>query len=359
MFNRPDLGFAPGSQRQDSDAPIRQTDSDAAVARLSAAQKQYLNDPFVKYLVPRAQFQQPRPPLINIGTYVRTKGIDDLVEEWLSRAEKAGTQCQITGPHKEVIRSYIELDFPEITTKKAMSIKKSRELLQILGSADEVKLANGGAALHAPRYHLLAADLRGDPVDTLQEPLTTSSDISPLPILSPEYPTILLFECVLAYMTVEASSRLLRWFVDYFSANNGDEDAAKSKGPLGCIVYEMFGLNDSFGRVMLNNLRARNVSLPGAEPLTTIDSLISRFLDTGFHSARALTLKQIRRSYVESNELARISRLEFLDETEELDLVLAHYAISWGILIPGPADREIWSNWGLQEKDHSEEEHQF
>lgn len=95
MYNRPNLGFPPGSPRQDSDAQIRQTDSDAAVARLSAAQKHYLSDPFVKYLVPRAQFQPPRPPLINIGTYVRAKAIDDLVEEWLKLAEKSGKQCQI------------------------------------------------------------------------------------------------------------------------------------------------------------------------------------------------------------------------------------------------------------------------
>lgn len=55
----------------------------------------------------------------------------------------------------------------------------------------------------------------------------------------------------------------------------------------------------------------------------------------------------------------RISRLEFLDETEELDLVLAHYAISWGILIPSPADQDSWSDWRLREKDHPEEEHPF
>jgi len=50
-------------------------------------------------------------------------------------------------------------------------------------------------------------------------------------------------------MAPEASSALIQWFVDYFSGNN-QENAV-----LGGIVYEMFGLNDSFGRVMLNNLK--------------------------------------------------------------------------------------------------------
>jgi [phosphatase 2A protein]-leucine-carboxy methyltransferase len=51
--------------------------------------------------------------------------------------------------------------------------------------------------------------------------------------------------------------------------------------------------------------QARNVSLPGVESFTTVDSLIARFLDTGFNEGHALTLKEIRRSYIESEELSR------------------------------------------------------
>ncbi len=67
----------------DLDAPIRSTDNDAAIARLSAVRKGYLVDPYIAALVPRAHLQQPRPPLINIGTYLRSRGIDDLLHAWL------------------------------------------------------------------------------------------------------------------------------------------------------------------------------------------------------------------------------------------------------------------------------------
>ena len=40
-----------------------------------------------------------------------------------------------------------------------------------------------------------------------------------------------------------------------------------------------------------------------------------------------------------------------LDEIEELELVLAHYAITWGVKLPGVAsvlsNRLGWEYWGL------------
>ncbi len=85
--------FPPPSS--DPDTPVRLTNNDAALARLSAVQKGYLTDPFVSAFVPRAHLQPPRPPLINIGTYVRTVAIDELVAQWLALSRDAETQCQI------------------------------------------------------------------------------------------------------------------------------------------------------------------------------------------------------------------------------------------------------------------------
>ncbi|KAF7291501.1 Leucine carboxyl methyltransferase 1 [Mycena kentingensis (nom. inval.)] len=324
---------------QDADSSIRLTDSDAALARLSAVQKRYLEDPFIKHLVPRAHLQPPRPPLINIGTFVRATAIDDLVFQWLRTSESEGTRCQIvslgagsdtrfwrlaTGAHKDALATYIELDFPEITTKKAMAIRKSKELSGVLA---DVNVVQGGTGLTSANYHVLPVDLRLPPAETLGKMLPA--------ILSPDLPTLLLFECVLVYMTPEASSALLRWFVDYVS-----------RSALGSIVYEMFRLQDSFGRVMVENLKARHVTLPGAAPYPDVASLPQRFTSVGFSAAQAFTLKEIRKSCISSSELERISHLELVDEVEELDLVLDHYAITWGLCTPahlGPS----WSNWGL------------
>lgn len=84
------------SRHGDSDRdPIRETDNDAALARLSAVQKRYLDDPYIKLLVPRAHLAPPRPPLINIGTYHRSSGLDALVHQWLQISERTHQECQI------------------------------------------------------------------------------------------------------------------------------------------------------------------------------------------------------------------------------------------------------------------------
>ncbi len=143
-----------------------------------------------------------------------------------------------------------------------MAIRKNRDLSAALGNPEDVSLgahihamdlvkwnslqcpANGGTALHSPVYHLLAADLRKPPAESLAPLLTSPSPNGPL--LSPSLPTLLLFECVLVYMSPEASQDILQWFTDYFAGGSGI---------LGCIVYEMFALEDSFGKVMVNNLK--------------------------------------------------------------------------------------------------------
>jgi hypothetical protein len=101
----------------------------------------------------------------------------------------------------------------------------------------------GGQALHSSRYHLLPCDLRNPPADIFPGLFKD--------YLSPTLPTLLLFECVLVYMSPEASSILIQWFVDFFSPST----RTPLPGTLGCTVYEMFGLEDAFGQVMMNNLR--------------------------------------------------------------------------------------------------------
>lgn len=223
---------------------------------------------------------------------------------------------------------YIEIDFKEVTTAKAGAICKNQELTQIIG---EMTTDQENGTVFSPVYNLLPSDLRTPPSEGLG-PLLASNTTAPL--LSPALPTLLLFECVLVYMTPAASTGLIKWFVDYL-----DQSSA-----LGAVVYEMFGLDDAFGRMMLSNLKKRNLQLPGAYP--TLDSLSTRFTGLGFTHADAARLPDIRKSYVPRAELERIVKLEMLDELEELDLTLNHYAITWAAKAPVGGSK-AWGEWRL------------
>ena len=87
----------PTTKNADPDAPTRATDNDAAIARLSTVRKGYLADPYIAPLIPRAHLQQPRPPLINIGTYLRTRAVDLLLDDWFRLAGRQKVQIVSLG----------------------------------------------------------------------------------------------------------------------------------------------------------------------------------------------------------------------------------------------------------------------
>ncbi|KAH8830399.1 S-adenosyl-L-methionine-dependent methyltransferase [Flagelloscypha sp. PMI_526] len=320
------------------DEAIRQTDSDASGSRFCAVQKGYLNDPYASLLVQRPHLIQPRPPLINIGTYLRSSALDGLIFQFMDIAASENKKCQIisfgagsdtrfwrieSSDRQSTLSHYWEFDFAEITTKKAMAIKKHMSLNSLLGDPSQISLSHGGTCLHSPKYQLLSLDMRQS-LDALLKPVT-------LPGLS--FP-------INSYTRFYKSNAILQWFANHFTGPGAT---------LAGVVYEMFMLNDPFGRVMLNNMKARNVPLPGVVPYTSKASLPSRFINRGFSWAKALDLHEIRLKYVPQEESDRISTLEMLDEIEEMDLVLRHYAITWSLLQTDPS--EYWYRWGLPPRD--------
>jgi len=145
-----------------------------------------------------------------------------------------------------------------------------------------INVGQGGTALHSARFHLLPVDLRVDPSESL-EPLLYSVNEDNSALLDPSVPTLLVFECVLVYMSPESSSRLLRWFVE--------KSRSTPNGLLGSIVYEMFGLDDAFGRVMVNNLKA---SVPPVRILPPC-SRFTNILGAGNIPARCHTVSSCRK----------------------------------------------------------------
>ncbi|PWN22175.1 S-adenosyl-L-methionine-dependent methyltransferase [Microstroma glucosiphilum] len=349
-----------------------------------------------------------RPPIINIGTYLRCEMIDRLVEDFLladAEGARDGTSAR-KGKGRQIISvgagsdarywrimsnsrlaphlsHYLELDFPQIVTKKLASIQRFPRLQEHLHPASpldpqaQAESSSGnseGPALHTQKYTLQSCDLRalsGSSPGAQAESLLASLD--------PDTPTLILAECVLAYMPPEASVQLLKRIaskIEYGSEVRGicyemcvaGDDGGEGGDVLGegsvqqqtrekqqqkQMQSEGSGDVSKFGKVMLANLETRGLSLQGARAFPTPLSHANRFRAaftpshrihassagvgstsgtvtglSGTVIAGASSLRQIWRS-LPPQERERLSRVEGLDEVEELELLLSCYSLSW------------------------------
>ncbi|BGP57235.1 hypothetical protein JCM8202_005328 [Rhodotorula sphaerocarpa] len=345
-----------------NDAAVRSTDVDALVSRCSASSLGYLDDKLASHFLAPSQRRslERRPPLINIGTHARTWAVDRLVDQFLQvgpHNQKQQPQRQVLSlgagtdsrfwriaqrreqqgrdraePHEEVCARWVEVDFPEATAAKARAVSTKPDLRKHLGT--DIAIQRGGLGLSSSRYALVPGDLRDLPALAASlvggiEPSRSDPDPPPPPPpspppLDPSLPTLLLLECVLVYLNSETTENLLRWFCETFTA------------PGTCIVaYDPFGLQDQFGIVMRRNLAARSLALPGADSTPTLEALTRRLAAAGAQgSVGAKSIKQIRDECIPRDELQRVAKIEQIDEVEELNLVLEHYAVSWANVAP-------------------------
>lgn len=335
-----------------ADAHIRSTDNDALTSRLSALKGGYLAagaDPFSELFVFGQEFsrglrndpaRQPlnppihrRPPIINIGTCLRCETLDRLVEAFLLHGSD-GTRKQIVSlgagsdarywrimadarlrPH---LAHYLELDFPQNVAQKLYCIERFPALQEQLQG--DVRVAD--SELVSKRYAAKGCDLR-------QLASSSSSSSAPqLSTLDPTLPTLILAECVLSYLPPQASVSVLETVASRLQPETlvagisyemciAGEDASATLGP--------------FAKVMLRNLESRGLSVVGARSYASAQSHAARMQQAFARtSSGATTLKSIWK-HLTPSERDRLSRLEGLDEVEELELLLGCYCISWGI----------------------------
>ncbi|KAF7269664.1 leucine carboxyl methyltransferase 1 isoform X1 [Rhynchophorus ferrugineus] len=306
------------------DEPVMATNDDASECKKGAVQLGYWNDNYISYFVRNID---RRAPEINRGYFARVKGVDNFIQKFISRA---GSNAQVINfgagfdtlywrlkDEGVVISNYVELDFPTVTSKKCYMIKRSKPLLERIYEQDgEVRFSS--TDLHSGNYHCLGVDLRN--ITQLKDKLNQAE-------IKYDKPTLFIAECVLVYIESECVNRLLQWISSTFSTGL-------------FINYEMCNMNDTFGDIMMGNLRARGCNLAGIAHCRNLDTQKSRFTSTGWLGSRAWDMVQIYQS-IEPTEKTRIEKLEFLDEQELLVQLFQHYCICIGWLNNEFADFDI------------------
>lgn len=292
------------------DRIIQQTDQDASSSRMSALSLGYFEDSFAKAFFPAGQEVPKRYPIINRGTYVRTKAIDTLVTRFLEANPDEQRQIISLGAGSDTrffrlcagkykVR-YHELDFESNVARKRAAIRASEQLSRMT-RPDDI----------GSTYHLHAIDLR----DLTQKspPLLTG--------MQTDLPTLILSECCLCYLPPDTACSVTQ----YFSMN--------IPGSIAMILYEPIRPFDSFGKTMVTNLASRGIELRTLKRYFSLDAQRQRLRLSGFKGGQgARDIYQLWGSddWVGKGERERIEKLEWLDEIEEWKLLSSHYCVAWG-----------------------------
>ncbi|KAJ2713239.1 carboxy methyl transferase for protein phosphatase 2A [Coemansia spiralis] len=205
---------------------------------------------------------------------------------------------------------YFEVDFAQVTAKKATTLWRTPALRTLLPA--ETAVAAGGTELHSETYNLVAGDLRRFEAELLPRLVARGLDTAA--------PTLFVSECVLVYLAAADSDALIDWIT-------------RAVPNAGIVTYEQIRPDDRFGQVMVTNLRARGLELHGLHAYPTLDATTRRFLERGWHAARALDLAAYH-DQLRPEERARLAQIEFLDEWEEFTLLAQHYAFAFAHTAP-------------------------
>lgn len=302
-----------------NDQTVQGTNDDAQISKLSCVKLGYFRDDYLQHFVRKSS---RRSPLINRGYYSRQAALRLLLKQFLqiTHSKQSGpTQILSLGAGFDTTwfqlqaegvspTHYYEVDFPEVTKKKAAIIANREVLHKLVGHKLDPQ-GVGEGRICADNYSLLPVDLRD--LESFQESLKNAG-------FQASIPTYVLAECVLVYMEPHESSALLKHLGQQLPSAV-------------CVVYEQIHPEDAFGQQMLRNLESRGCPLKGLPSTPTLEAHRQRFLTNGWEKADAVDLDTIYKHHLDPQDKRRIERLEIFDEFEEWHMIQEHYCVTVGM----------------------------
>uniref|UniRef100_A0A453QL51 Leucine carboxyl methyltransferase 1 homolog n=2 Tax=Aegilops tauschii subsp. strangulata TaxID=200361 RepID=A0A453QL51_AEGTS len=253
--------------------------------------KGYMKDDYVHHFVRRTT---KRAPIINRGYYARWSVLRKLMLQFLNAGSGSDDQKR-----KQILSLgagfdttffqlqdeglapylYVELDFQEVTSKKAAIINHYNDMKEKLGPDASISIEKGEVT--STNYKLFSADIRDIP---------KLDAVIRMAEMDPSLPTFIIAECVLIYLDPTSTDAIVSWASEKFSSAI-------------FFLYEQIHPDDAFGEQMIRNLER----------------------------AVARDMLKIYNDFIDSGERRRIERLELFDEFEEWHMMQEHYCVAYGI----------------------------
>ncbi|XP_061648854.1 tRNA wybutosine-synthesizing protein 4 isoform X2 [Phyllopteryx taeniolatus] len=197
-----------------------------------------------------------------------------------------------------------EVDFPDVTRRKAALIRSNVSLSGMLDS-QHVLPPTGPVYVSSSQYVLLGVDVRHD--SNVEEALGIAG-------LDTTAPTLILSEVVLTYMKTQRSDDIISW-------------AARFLPQSLFVMYEQIHPQDPFGHIMQEHFLKLNSALHGLRQYPDTDAQRQRFLDKGWEKCVCLDMNEFFLRLIPDDERHRVERLEPFDEYEEWHQKCSHYFI--------------------------------
>lgn len=119
-------------------------------------------------------------------------------------------------------------------------------------------------------YHLLACDLKS--IESVEQKLHQ--------FVSPAFPTLLIAECVLVYLSNAESCTLLKRLCERLPT-------------CAMLLYEQVNMQDAFGRRMVQNVGDRSGLTLNVEACASVETQRQRLLAAGFSSSAGATVHDV------------------------------------------------------------------
>ena len=345
------------------DQAVQRTNEDATLCKRSAVYYGYWQDEYLAAFAPnppglpgsRTSGEMRKAPEIHLGYFTRVTGLWTLLDRIVSLLVQADKGLQVVNlgagfdtlywrlkdhleqnyreersaaadeNQREILRNFVDVDLPEVAASKCALVKRSKTLLERVADGEgEVRLSS--TDLHGTNYHIVACDFTQ--TAALEQKLADCN-------LDYSVPTVFVSECVFVYLEPTKVSGFLKWIKSKFN-----------KTGVALLNHEQLNMNDRFGKVMLDNLSQRGCGLPGVSACKDKQAQKERLTVTcGWDGAICWTMNEVY-SMLPKDEVARVERLEFLDERELVNQLFEHYCITFGWINGGSDvnfdDLEIW-----------------
>ncbi|KAI8054515.1 S-adenosyl-L-methionine-dependent methyltransferase [Syncephalis plumigaleata] len=119
----------------------------------------------------------------------------------------------------------------------------------------------------------------------------------------------------------------------------------------GFVIYEPCEPHDAFGQIMIQNLRNRQIELPGLAVYPSVASQETRFLTNQWNAAHGITIAHAHDHCIPASEQQRIAQCEWLDEIEEWNLLARHYAIVWAWHTTNSEFSQLLNTWQVIQEE--------